>query len=118
MREQATGAEGEWTVKIYLESKGYKILERNYHERVGEVDLIALDPQTEEIVFVEVKTRKLGSLGRPEDSVNRKKISKIEKTALRWLSKNKKQDCHWRIDIVGLELAEKPVITHLENVTL
>lgn len=105
-------------VESYLCEKGYLLLERNFLKRTGEIDLIANDPGKDEIVFVEVKTRRSKTYGHPEEAVGHAKIRKIEKTAHQWLSTNKKLDRAWRIDIIALELGDKPSITHLENVTL
>jgi len=102
-------------VESYLSQKGYIILERNYLKRSGEIDLIAKDK--DEIVFIEVKTRKTDTYGKPEEAVGPNKIKKIEKTAHQWLISNKKLDTHWRIDIIALELNKKTKITHLKNVT-
>ena len=103
-------------VESYLCEKGYLLLERNFLKRSGEIDLIAQDK--DEIVFIEVKTRKTQTYGRPEEAVGPSKIRKIEKTANQWLSINKKLDTPWRIDIIALELQEKTNITHFRNVTL
>jgi len=52
----------------YLEKRGYRILERNYRCRKGEIDLIAMDGGT--LVFLEVKYRRTGSSGDPAEAVN------------------------------------------------
>lgn len=105
-------------IESYLTEKGYKILERNYRKKTGEIDLIAESPKKDEIVFIEVKTRKTGTYGRPEEAVDQRKLKKIEKTALFWLNENRKTDVLWRIDILALELHDETKITHLKNVTL
>ena len=105
-------------IESYLSEKGYEILERNYQKKTGEIDLIARSPEKDEIVFIEVKTRKTGTYGRPEEAVDQRKLKKIEKTALFWLQENKKTDILWRIDILALELQGETKITHLKNVSL
>ena len=105
-------------IESYLAKKGYEILERNYRKKTGEIDLIAKSPGKDEIVFIEVKTRKSSNYGKPEEAVGRGKLKKIEKTALLWLQEYKSVDMLWRIDILALELGDKTQITHLENVTL
>jgi len=112
------GQRGEQLIKSYLSEKGYEILERNYQKRTGEIDLIAKNPKKDEIVFIEVKTRKSETYGRPEEAVDMKKLKKIEKTALFWLNENRKTDVLWRIDVLTLELQNKSKITHFENVSL
>lgn len=118
MHNQELGKQGEDLIESHLYKKGYKILERNYRKKTGEIDLIALNPTQDEIVFVEVKTRKSNTFGYPEEAVDAKKLKKIEKTALLWLNENRKAGMHWRIDILALEFKDKPQITHLENVSL
>lgn len=105
-------------VEGYLSQKGYKVIERNYRNKTGEIDLIALSPQGDELVFIEVKTRKSASFGRPEEAVDSRKLKKIEKTALFWLQENPSYHHLWRIDILALEIGDKTKITHLENVSL
>ena len=105
-------------IESYLMEKGYNILDRNYRKKTGEIDLIATAPERDEIVFIEVKTRKSGTFGRPEEAVDRRKLKKIEKTALFWLNEKGKTDTLWRIDVLALELHGKIRITHLQNASL
>jgi putative endonuclease len=112
------GQQGEQMIESYLTEKGYRILERNYRKKTGEIDLIAKSPGEDEIIFIEVKTRKTGTYGRPEEAVDQRKLKKIEKTALFWLNENRKIDVLWRIDILSLELHDETKITHLKNVSL
>jgi len=105
-------------VESYLAKKGYDVIERNYRNKTGEIDLIALSPKHDELVFIEVKTRKSSVFGHPEEAVDFRKLKKIEKTALFWLQENPAYHRSWRIDILALEIGEKTKITHLENVTL
>ena len=83
---QNIGEKGEeYTVK-FLEKKKYKILERNYSKRYGEIDIIAENKNY--IVFVEVKTRHKDSMTSAADAVNRQKQIRIIKTASLYLSEN------------------------------
>ena len=75
----------EYTVK-FLEKKKYKILERNYSKRYGEIDIIAENKNY--IVFVEVKTRHKDSMTSAADAVNRQKQIRIIKTASLYLAEN------------------------------
>lgn len=105
-------------IESYLKKLGYQILDRNYQKKTGEIDLIAEDPEKNEIVFIEVKTRKSGKYGYPEEAVNQRKLKKIEKTALFWLNERAKPNRLWRIDILAVEIQKKVQITHLKNVSL
>ena len=83
---QNIGEKGEeYTVK-FLEKKKYKILERNYRKRYGEIDIIAENKNN--IVFVEVKTRHKDSMTSAADAVNRQKQIRIIKTASLYLAEN------------------------------
>lgn len=83
---QNIGEKGEeYTVK-FLEKKKYKILERNYRKRYGEIDIIAENKNY--IVFVEVKTRHKDSMTSAADAVNRQKQIRIIKTASLYLAEN------------------------------
>ncbi|MCL1866807.1 MAG: YraN family protein [Oscillospiraceae bacterium] len=77
---------GEAAVCTYFEKRGYAVVKRNYRKRVGEVDIIAT--LGESVVFVEVKTRKFGSLTDGIDSVTRTKRRRIVKTAKLFLDEN------------------------------
>ena len=81
------GREGEKSVKLLLESKGYRILETNFRTRYGEIDIITAKEDV--LVFVEVKTRTGSSCGIPEEAVDLRKQEKIRKVALEYLSRSK-----------------------------
>jgi len=119
MDRKAFGKKGEEKASGYLENKGYKILANNYLKRSGEIDIIAQDPKTGEVVFTEVKTRHSRSFGYPEESVDDNKVEKIIKTAEQWLMEKNQEDCDWRIDIISIEWNNgKTLIEHFENISL
>ena len=62
------GRIGEKSAGKYLRKKGYKIIEKNYTTKIGEVDLIALYGDL--LVFIEVKTRSSTAYGNPGDAVD------------------------------------------------
>lgn len=53
------GTVGEELAARYLEARGFSVIERNYRCSEGEADLVVLDPNTNEVVLVEVKTRRV-----------------------------------------------------------
>jgi putative endonuclease len=118
MDRRLLGQIGEDIAEKYLIGLGYEILAKNYRSKFGEVDLVALDWQT--IVFVEVKARTSCIFGEPEEAVNKKKISKIIKTALYFLnSAIEKNSFSWRVDVVAVKLgaAKKLIgIKHFKNI--
>ena len=83
---QNIGETGEEYAVNFLKKKKYKILERNYRKRFGEIDIIAENKNN--IVFVEVKTRHTDSMISAADDVNRQKQLKIIKTASLYLAEN------------------------------
>ena len=84
MNKRKVGAEQEEKACTFLQSKGLKILERNYYTRQGEIDIIAKDACA--LVFVEVKYRKSISAGLPQEAVDRKKQRRISRAAAHYLS--------------------------------
>lgn len=110
------GDKGEELAAAYLESKGYTILERNYHFEHAEVDIVAYDNEAY-IIFVEVKTRSSNQFGEPEEYVDDEKIANIYKAAEAWLYERKMDGAPVRFDVIAiLQQDEKaPDITHYEN---
>ena len=84
-------------------SKGYRILERNFRCRQGEIDLVAEDEQ--DIIFVEVKTRRGVSFGLPEDAVTIRKRRKLVEVASNYLDFHTCSDRSWRIDVVAVQFS-------------
>ena len=79
MTRSETGKLGEDSVSSYLKERGYSIVERNYRIKGGEIDIIA--ENGEYLVFVEVKSRKPGSLVTGFEAVNKRKRGLIIRTA-------------------------------------
>ena len=98
------GAKGEEIAVRYLKRRGYRILERNYRIRLGEIDIIA--KQGGDLVFIEVKTRSDSLFGSPLESVTLAKQKQLSKVALEYVSKH---DCHnrpSRFDVVGVQFED------------
>lgn len=113
---QAVGASGEQIAADYLISQGYRILERNFRSRGGEVDIVAKDRQGC-IAFIEVKTRRSLAYGLPQLAVTGRKQHQISKGALAWLSKNRLHDCSARFDVIAVLLQDGtvPTVEHIPN---
>jgi putative endonuclease len=101
---KGTGAFGEEVAANFLISGGYRILERNFCCKGGEVDVIASDPEDKSLVFIEVKTRRGLSYGVPQLAVTPFKQRQISKAALTWLSKNRLHDTNARFDVIAILL--------------
>lgn len=109
-----TGKKGEDFSSEYLEKNGYRILERNYHSRYGEIDIIA--QKDEEIIFLEVKTRSKKSEVKPCEYVDERKMNKIVKTALIYLG-DRADDTLMRFDVIDIIYeCGIPMIHHYKNV--
>ena len=103
MTKIITGKKGERLAADFMTGNGYQILETNFRCPLGEIDIIARDHQ--EIVFVEVKTRKSHALGYPEQAVGIQKQKKLSQLALWYLQAKKMSDKKARFDVVAVTLA-------------
>ena len=99
-QHQKFGARGENLAAWFLKQNGYKIIEQNYRNRMGEIDIIAREKKT--IVFVEVKSRKSIRYGSPKLAVTLKKQRKISMVALYYLKATKQSDAKARFDVVAI----------------
>lgn len=114
-----SGNKGEDLACRYLQKQGYKILERNYRIRGGEVDIIAQDGQY--MVFVEVKTRWSHDYGLPIEAMTAWKVKYLLKTAKFYLQKIGWGDNPYRLDFIGVDFADNPDNPKMElisNITL
>ncbi len=86
----------------YLISLDFKILDRNFRTKEGEIDIIAKDKDY--LVFVEVKYRKNNKLGKSIEAVTNKKVLQIKKLAKIYLYiNNYSQNTNIRFDIIGID---------------
>ena len=92
------GRRGEETAERHLAARGYRILERRFRTRAGEIDFVAEDGAV--IVFVEVKTRSSLAFGRPADAVDARKRSRIAAAASLYLARLEGPDRPCRFDVV------------------
>lgn len=109
-----TGRLAEKLAAERLIQKGFLIIERNFSNKFGEIDIIAKDKET--IVFVEVKAKKGVSFGLPEEMVTKGKLQRIRNMAVFYL-KDTVAPC--RIDVVAIVFDENLQVTstkHYENV--
>ena len=93
----------------YLKKKGYRILERNFRTKFGEIDIVA--KKGDEIVFVEVKGRS-GNFQKPEEAVDERKMRRIKKAATIFLKKKGLWGNSVRFDVVAID---KEGIRHIEG---
>ncbi len=107
------GKWGESLAAQHLESKGYKILERNWRIGRGEIDLIIKGGQ--ELIFVEVKTRRGTKMGFPEEGLTQRKAEKLMTLAQQYIAQND-LDVDWRIDLVAIELDNTGKLLRCEHI--
>lgn len=114
--QKQIGRIGEELACKYLEEKGYQIFSKNFKRWGGEIDIVAEDPFTEEIVFVEVKTRTSTYWFELDQTLSESQIYHIKRTARRYLFETKREDRNWRVDHIAILLEENKVqqIEHFE----
>jgi putative endonuclease len=99
---RAVGKAGEEAAVQYLLQQGYRILERNYRCRVGEIDLIARDGKT--LAFIEVKTRRSQRFGPAASAVTWAKQRHLIKASQVYLMQTRKLNELCRFDVVTIEM--------------
>ena len=102
MQEKELGKKGEEVALRFLKKNGYKIIEKNYVCKMGEMDIIAREKDT--LVFVEVKTRTSMVFGPPQLAVNSTKQMQLSKVALYFLKEKRLEEVKARFDVVAVLL--------------
>ncbi len=129
--KQNIGKLGEDIAVKYLEKHGYKILDRNYRKPWGEIDIIAsenigknqfLVRQSQELVFIEVKTQNQKFEWRPEENITRHKKRQLSRIVMTYLKANRiPEDQNWRVDVLAITLdfkTKNAQIEHIQNINL
>lgn len=109
------GILGENLACNYLIQNNYKILERNFYCHQGEIDIIAKDLSTNELIFVEVKSRSNLKYGFPSEAVNRNKKKHIYSVAKYYIYKNNITNTPIRLDIIEVFLKQNGKINHIKQ---
>jgi len=115
MKNLETGKKGEEEAKEYLKRKGYKVLKKNYKNKYGEIDIIV--QKSDELVFVEVRSKTESDFGTPEETVKEKKKKKLKQNALAYTTFNNYEG-FYRIDLICIVFSKKGSllrITHYED---
>jgi len=105
-KAQKFGKQSELLASNYLRLRGYSILELNYRNLIGEIDIIARDGSV--LVFVEVKARKSSRYGSPKNAVTPGKQLKISRTALAYLKNTGQLNSRARFDVVSIDARYDP----------
>jgi putative endonuclease len=104
------GTEGEERAVTALKRQGYTIVEKNYRNPFGEIDIIA--EENGYLVFVEVKKRNTDTFGDPFHAVNAKKRQHIIRSAMFYMKTHKCFDRKVRFDVVGIDREDLKIVKH------
>ncbi len=108
---------GKWGEKLaikYLKLKGYRIIEKNYSCKLGEIDIIA--EKSNYLVFIEVKTRRSESFGLPQAAVDYRKQEKIKSVALYYIAYHHDKELQVRFDVISIMIQNiKPQVEHFKG---
>ncbi len=96
------GTLGEDLAAAHLKRAGYAIIERNYRCSAGEMDIIAREG--DDLVFVEVKTRRSRAFGEPEESVGPEKQRRLTRISLHYLNWKGLVNENCRFDVVSVRM--------------
>lgn len=114
MNNKTVGNDGENRASDYLSKSGYKIIERNWRTKEGEIDIIA--EKANLLVFVEVKTLPNATYDMLLKVLNFEKQQRIIKTAKRFLINHRKyNNSYIRFDVIVLDMQKLPPVYHIEN---
>jgi len=115
------GRQGEGIAESYLRKQGFQIIEKNYHTRFGEIDLVATKDSA--LHFVEVKLKVGDQFGTPEEMINKRKIWQVMQTAKNFLLQNKKLAVQYpsvQVDAICIVISDMGVeerVDYYENLT-
>ncbi|MBT3355772.1 YraN family protein [bacterium] len=121
MKSGTIGEVGEKVAANYLVAQGFEIIALNYFNEkgycIGEIDIIARDPRNDQLVFVEVKTRR-GQRDSvvPEESITKQKIERVQKAINWFLKKEDKIDASWRIDAISVIVDSQKRKMHIKHI--
>lgn len=118
-RRGRLGRFGEDLAAGYLTDCGYEVLDRNWRcGREGELDLVALSPERDCIVVVEVKTRRSVRFGSPLEAVTWTKTLRLRRLAGAWCQAHSPGAPGLRIDVIGVLVPDDrpPEVTHVRAV--
>lgn len=88
---QDLGRKGEQLACQILEEKGYRVIDRNWRCRYGEIDIICFDPHLQTLIFVEVKTRRTPAYGGAKAAISTQKYLRMRRLTGLWLDAQDRQ---------------------------
>lgn len=124
-QNQEIGRWGEEIAFSYLIQQGYSILERNFSCRLGEIDIIAKSKHNNEIIFIEVKTRRQLIYGNPAEAIDQKKLKHLYAVANVFLIQKHFENNPIRFDVIEVlqsntinKEKSKTKIHHIQNILI
>lgn len=121
LASHALGQVGEDLACSVLAGQGWRIVDRNWRSRYGELDIVAIDPD-DVLVFVEVKTRRGHGHGSPQEAVTLHKQIAMRRASCLWMRERKPGMRRVRYDVVAIDVrpedrdtSRMPSLTHLEG---
>ena len=112
---QDIGRYGEERAAVFLQDRGYEIIERNWRSQAGEIDLIAKDK--DRLVFVEVKTRNGSGFGQPFEAITANKVARMRRLVAHWCATKQVSGVKVRLDAIAVLITGGKVhIEHLKEV--
>jgi putative endonuclease len=126
MREEInknkTGRLGEEAAANFLRRNGYEIIEMNFKNTmgraIGEIDIVAKDLESQELVFVEVKTREYQKYKDtlPEENITPSKLRKLSKIASAYLNYKNLMDASYRFDAISVWLDQETTMVKIKHI--
>ena len=114
LQTKKIGDRGEELAAEYLQRKGYTILQRNYRQRYGEIDLIAMKDDV--LIFCEVKRSRYNGESHPEIRVDWKKQIKLSQCAKAYLAGSPPPFESCRFDVIAVKIHRgRNIVDHIEN---
>lgn len=114
LKSNGLGGVGEDLAAVWLKKNGYKIIERNYRCKLGEIDCVAV--KDDFLVFIEVKSRKSINFGTPMEAVDRRKRRKMTRLAFHYMLDRRMGETPRRFDVVAVWFNDgPPVVEVFEN---
>lgn len=120
-KAQELGKFSEDRAAEYLLSIGWKIIARNVKNFYGELDIVSIDTKINELVIVEVRSRTVGKIQSPLDSIGKRKLNALIKSSREFTDEIEWEN-FWRIDVIGITIKNKNnfqdwTLVHIKDIT-
>ena len=114
--KDAVGRYGEDVAAAHVRDAGWQVLDRNWRCADGELDLVGLDG--DELVAVEVKTRRSTAYGTPAEAVTARKLARVRRLTALWLAAHDVHPASVRVDVIAVLVPRqgRATVEHLVGV--